>query len=116
MSDKYDEAIAYLTANPNRIEQVWNHPIDFEEEGGCLFMPCTRGYALYNGPPQKCGCLTQIRSDPTLRVVGRDSQIAAILTKEIRQDQAIPKRGQDIKISDLQHFATWQRRLDALLG
>ena len=115
MGVKYDDAIAYLTANPAKIEKAWNMPVMYEDSGGVLFMKCHRLPRSEDQNPLNCGCLTQIRLDRTARVIAADRCLAANLTAEIRADEKIPKRSEDIKICHLPTFARWQRRLDALL-
>ena len=35
--DKYDEAIEYLTTYPDRIQEAWENPEEYEGRGGELF-------------------------------------------------------------------------------
>jgi hypothetical protein len=98
MSDKYDLAIEFLTQNPDKIWDAWNHPA--VNEGGDLFMYAHRS----------TGCLTQIRRDPET-YSGTISQSAEILA-----DERIPKFPADITVESLPVFAEWQRRLDTELG
>jgi len=97
MTDKYDEAIAYLTARPDRIYYAWDHPY---EPMGALFRYAGEG----------CGCLTQIRSDPEMRAATPE------LTAAIRADKRIPLSPKDITVELLPIFAEWQRRIDKELG
>lgn len=105
--DKYDEAIAYLTEHPSKIQTAWNWPDDDlygdgEINGGCLFQIV--------GDYEECGCLTQIRLNP-YRIAP-----TAALTDAIRADERIPKSPEQITIADLPVFAEWQRRLDKELN
>ena len=108
MADKYDEAIAYLTANPDEIQAAWDGGYYRGEEtsvqAACLF-----NYAN-SADDLNCGCLTQIRSDPTRHAHTFD------LTREIRLDSRIPVCATDITVADLPVFAEWQRRLDKEIG
>ena len=40
MSDKYDDAVAYLTAHPDEISWAWGRPA--VHEAGCLFVFAAR--------------------------------------------------------------------------
>ena len=65
------------------------------------------------GVANVCGCITHIRNPHLNRIVFAYSEtLRDRLTKEIREDERIPTRGDLIKISDLPVFAEWQRRLD----
>lgn len=100
--DKYDLAVQYLKEHPEEIGKAWDQFAD--HEAGCLFLFCTKNGVRSWG--ERCGCLTQIRFDPSLIAFNRE------LTQEIRQDTRIPTRPEDIRIDDLPVFAEWQRRLD----
>ena len=94
MTDKYDEAIAILTEDPDQIQSAWvnwdGHP------AGCLF----------NIIPNGGVCLTEARAMPE-QLVGHP------LEDEIVNDLRIPEDPNDILVpSDLEVFAEWQRRLD----
>jgi hypothetical protein len=99
MPDKYDLAIEFLTQNPDKIWDAWNHPA--VNEGGCLFM-----YAHHS-----TGCLTQIRSAAEDYCGSPLPQIAEIIA-----DERIPERSANITVESLPVFAEWQRKLDAELG
>lgn len=102
--DKYDEAIEYLTTNPEEIENKWHNPSTMH---GCLFQFATpTGHAK-----GASGCLTLIRRDHDLRVLGRPD-----LTEAIRNDTRIPILSGDIRVEHLPVFAEWQRRLDKELN
>lgn len=121
MMDKYDDAVAHLTARPGQIEDAWNHP--YEHEAGCLFGYCCRSdewdpnivaKALGTDGFVTCGCLTQVRRSKTRSapyVAG-----TADLTREIQDDDRIPDAPSHISVEDLPVFAEWQRRLDKELG
>lgn len=102
--DKYDEAVEYLKANPDRIGAAWSLPSS--TQGGCLFK-----YANGIHGEADTGCLTMIRDEASLHVPGRPD-----LTQEIRNDPRIPEHKRLITVSDLPIFAEWQRRLDVELG
>jgi len=107
MPDKYDEAIAYLTDNPDQIQKAWNDPL--YEKGGCLFLNAGKDIIPHFTPRLGCGCLTQIRS-------GFYEAETEDLTREIRNDIRIPKHGKDITVDHLPVFAGWRRRIDKELG
>jgi hypothetical protein len=101
-TDKYDDAIAYLTNHSHEIQEAWlstNSHI-----AGCLFNFATQ--TGYYKAGCGCGCLTSIRRTEY------NSAATPELTKAIRADERIPKRFTDIKLSDLPVFAEWQRRID----
>jgi hypothetical protein len=106
--DRYDEAIAYLSQFEGeefkeRVYKAWNYPF---EDGGCLFAYCSddgedRAYKL-------CGCLTQVKCG---MYEAQDSD----LTIAIRNDARIPYEPEKIdEPADLEVFAEWQRKMDAL--
>lgn len=90
MKDKYDRAVEYLTQYPENISGAWG-------AGITLFQYC--------GDGQYFGCLTEVKS---LCFPAETEK----LTKAIRLDNRIPKKGCDIKPEHLHVFAEWQRRLD----
>ncbi len=102
--DKYDEAIAYLTEHPDEIRNAWGLGLTFREDADlCQEDP---GAALFNCTGDGYGCLTQVRAGvaaPTPE-----------LTAAIRADLRIPKRSDDITVDHLEHFAKWQRKIDAM--
>lgn len=99
--DKYDEAIAILTADPSLILSAWHDPAT--EPGGALFHYCTDD--INDG----CGCLTTVRS-------GRNRAKTKRLTVAIRADKRIPILSDGITVENLPVFAEWQRRLDKELN
>lgn len=105
--DEYDDAIAYLTANPSDIMNAWHNPSDVE--GGCLFRYTSgeRSGTYWGGTRPACGCLTQVAS-------GAFPSPNVQLTLEIRKDSRIPHMPEDITVDDLPVFAEWQRKLDAM--
>lgn len=105
MSDKYDHAIEYLTANPGEIRDAWADP--YVHEAGCLFVYAFRGDSKHI--PIDCGCLTLIK-------MGRNEAETPELTDAIMRDDRIPIRSEAITIESLPVFAEWQRIIDAELG
>ncbi len=101
--DKYDEAIAYLTANPEKIWDAWDKPIS--RDGGCLFDRCAK-----NVGDRSYGCLTQVRAGQ------RSGQRSGCFVDEIRADERIPISGESIRIKHFPVFAEWQRKIDKELG
>lgn len=99
MSDKYEDAIAYLTEHPNEIEDAWGNPS--WHVAGCLFVQC----GSFSAGGTRCGCLTQVRR-------GMYPAANTKLTNEIRADERIPLDGHEITVEHLPVFAEWQRRLD----
>jgi hypothetical protein len=108
MSDKYDEAIAFLTANPHKISECWMAPDNLL--AGELFQFVTPS-GLYDSNDymteqcRKPGCLSQIRADRGLAWTPE-------LTKEVKKDERIPADEYQIGVEHLPVFAEWQRRLD----
>lgn len=102
--DKYDEAIEYLTAHPEHIQQAWMNPCD-RERGGCLFQ-----FVAENGEYGTgwCGCLL------TVAALAQPA-CSEFLTEAIRADERIPIRQDRITVEHLPIFADWQRRIDAIL-
>jgi len=112
MRDKYAKAIKYLTAHPDELYVAWC-VADDRHPAGCLFQWAWRGDTNMGGVANVCGCITHIRNPHLNRIVFAYSEtLRDRLTKEIREDERIPTRGDLIKISDLPVFAEWQRRLD----
>lgn len=109
MADKYDQAIEYLTLCPDKIDEAWWEPNDYDDsevaQAHCLFQ--YTGERRQDG--QYCGCLTQIRLSPSVYPAPTDE-----LTNAIASDDRIPKCPTDITVADLPVFAEWQRRLDAM--
>jgi hypothetical protein len=102
--DKYDKAVAFLTANPYQIHTAWSSPE--KEPGGCLFNYVGHyGDAGFDG--SRIGCLTQIRG-------GILSAPTEELTMDIRRDPRIPSIATDIKAEHLPVLAEWQRKIDTL--
>jgi len=133
MNDKYDDAIAFLTENPEHIREAWGDPETNEEEGGILFGfvgPDWKDNSIsvrYEGEHGTCGCLQQIRK---CRVVDEyDSMEEALdadgsmvgsywprLWEKIAGDRRLPHDEHDITVEDLPVFAEWQREIDVLRG
>ena len=114
MSDIYDEAVAFLTENPDRIYDAWNDPCI--SEGGILFSHVRKPGESTEGVGV-CGCLTQIArgvSDDrwSITYVAQTKE----LTDAIRADIRIPVSPSYIMVDNLQVFAEWQRRIDKELG
>jgi hypothetical protein len=109
MTDRYDNAIKYLTNDPDAIQQAWNNPSN--SPGGCLFDYVSPDNNDTHRPTdgRACGCLTQIRSGTAYGTVAWWPSI----TNEIRRDTRIPDQS-DITIEDLPVFAEWQRAIDLL--
>jgi hypothetical protein len=109
MTDLYDDAIAYLTENPELIYHTWSNPSS--ATGGCLFgfvkPQGTRGW--YRPDGRHCGCLTQIRDPDMTRVSWWPA-----LTNSIRFDKRLPMNPNHITIEHLPAFADWQRIIDTL--
>ena len=108
--DKYDRAVAFLTENPEQIDDIWSNPTD--HEAGVLFQFCSKEGDLRGHSDtyeQSCGCLTEVAS-------GRWPAQNEKLRAEIMADDRIPKRASHITVSTLPVFAEWQRRLDKELN
>lgn len=117
MKDKYDEAIEYLTKNPDEINDAWNYAST--HKAGCLFMACSphisNGEIITLFPRREdrelCGCLTMVRKEGGSYHAWTDD-----LTASIRADDRIPQNSEEITLESLPVFAEWQRRLDKELN
>lgn len=111
MKDKYDEAVEFLTDYPDEIQYAWEHVKENLYEGGALFLWCNPNKSSNQKPnfqPGKlCGCLTQIRQDPTTWAAFTPG-----LTKKIQEDSRIPTDATQITVDKLPLFAAWQRFMD----
>lgn len=116
--DRYDEAIDYLVEYPDGIEAAWGqmdvteedddgNEYETENPAACLFA-VTGFVRCHDGSLNTCGCLTQV-VDRTFRAPTNE------LTDAIRADLRIPRDPEDISPEDLEVFAEWQRKLDAML-
>lgn len=105
MSDKYDDAIEYLTKHPDRIRECWRNPS--RTDAGCLFAFITPDgwHASVGG--KACGCPTLIRADATFSPAWTPE-----LTEIIRNDERIPKHEAHITVESLPAFAEIQRLAD----
>jgi hypothetical protein len=112
--DRYQQAVEYLTANPEYIDRAWAAPSTVE--GGCLFRFANKsgkGSGLLEFQTQdNCGCLTMIRSCHQEQSEAATPELTAL----IRADERIPKKSSGITPDHLPIFAGWQRRLDQELG
>jgi len=111
--DKYDEAIAYLTENPDEIKDAWGDPSN-SVPGSVLFGyvgPEWTDCSMSKDGIHRCGCLQQIRQDED----GEEfTSWWPEITRQIRQDRSIPKDHEEIGVGDLEAFAKWQRIVDDL--
>lgn len=122
--DKYDEAIAYLSENPEEISSAWNDPAGYEGQGGELFGFVGPDWAdnanavlsrdgLHVGT---CGCLQQIRKAKKEGSDGKSGQMEMSfwprLWDDIANDRRIPADSDKITVRDLPVFAEWQRHID----
>jgi hypothetical protein len=114
MPDKYDEAIAQLTAalpaHPKAIAYAWMDPD--EAVGGCLFNFTglnPKASTETGATGKSIGCLTMIRNRPDVY-----ESFDEALTKEIIADERIPLAQLTIELEHLPVFAEYQRKLDAL--
>lgn len=117
--DKYDEAIAYLTAHPEEIYSAWCDA--GETDGNHKGLPGVELFAMARRDGKDsyqngCGCLTMIRNSEFRQVVSADQEKSHRLTQAIRADHRLPCSGSLITPADLPVFAEWQRRLDRELN
>jgi hypothetical protein len=118
MSDKYDDAIAYLTEHPDEVENAWKRPYTYGPIGrtahvaGCLFQGVCRTAAEYYDVRNPMGCLTQLKMYPDNYKYACSPETR----EEIIKDPEIPARSGCFSLDDLQRFAYWQRRLDQELN
>jgi len=107
--DRYDHAVAYLTAAPHEICEAWSHPGTWAgrvaHPAGCLFRPAAETHKC----DPSVGCLTQIADGHRLAETSE-------ITTMIRADTRIPLSPESITVDDLPVFAEWQRRLDTYFG
>lgn len=109
--DAYQQAVEYLTANPNLIPRAWLH-------GGYLHADNNITIRSMAGPGailfqvtggKDCGCLTIVRGDNEYPAATKE------LTSAIRSDRRIPCDDYDITVDHLPIFASWQRHIDRVL-
>ena len=93
--DKYDQQIAELTENPEKILNHWMQP-----KGLFAYANDGKGYV------NNTGCLTMIRYSSAYNAQTEN------LTNAIRNDIRIPKDQMQITVDHLPVFAEWQRLLD----
>jgi hypothetical protein len=118
--DIYDRAIKAITKLPKKEQAVEIHK---QWTSGSALFKFVGGTVEFiegtNGETLQSGCLTMIRNCED----GSYYQYVAIinekfdkaLTKEIKEDERIPKRSELITVEDLPVFAEWQRRIDTLI-
>lgn len=98
--DKYDKAVAYLTAHPEEIFEAWNTAV--------LPKGRRRGWELFQplGLPGACGCATQVKYS---------GMVAATLhlTAAIRRTKWIPWP-EEIGVEHLERFGQIQRKVDEM--
>ena len=129
--DKYDDAIDYLTENPDMIHDAWGNPEEHEGQGGELFgfvgpdWKDNDNKVRYEGHHGTCGCLQQIRAakvvsdyDTMEEALRSDGQMVGSywprLWAKIAGDRRLPHEESDITVEDLPVFAEWQREIDIL--
>ena len=127
--DKYDDAIAYLTENPEDIHDAWSDPEEWEGRGGELFgfvgpdWKDNSNTVAYRGEVSgTCGCLQQIRAAYKSEKCGMyaldDTNMTLShwpdLWERIARDRRLPADSSDIGLEDLPVFAEWQRKLDVM--
>ena len=106
IEDKYDRAIEYLTAHPEKIPYAWANAPVHEDEADPDIRKVEDMRCLFAATAEGRGCLTQIRCG----LWGPTPEI----TWGIRADHRIPYDESKITVEDLPVFAEWQRRIDAL--
>ena len=109
------EAVEFLTENPEEILEVWGDPDGVgDEKGGVLFEFITRirnDDVLKVSDTEQYGCLTQIKSTH-IKPEGRVIRCIAFdykLTRAIAEDERLPITGKDIQVEHLLVFAQWQQ-------
>jgi hypothetical protein len=112
--DVYSKAIAFLTANPAKIPEIWDDPKSHWT--GVLFQAVTpNGLGQTNEDDIYCGDLCEIRSN---HAAGWTLE----LEEEIKKDIRIPKMYASnndiprIATETLEVFAEWQRKIDQVLN
>ncbi len=106
--DKYDRAIELLnrlddTNFRNVVSKAWG----LSENDDVVEIICLFQYCSNNNYASNIGCLTMIRKSGGMIVQDRPD-----LTKQIREDERIPKNCNEITKESLPVFAEWQRILD----
>jgi hypothetical protein len=103
--DKYDEAIAYLTAHPDRMSNAWVSPT--VPPAGCLFAYLTpTGLRAVRDDGMTCGCPTMVKARPN-RVAWTEE-----LTAKVKADNRIPSNKDDLTLDTLVALAAYQREAD----
>lgn len=125
--DAYDEAIKYLTDNPdpNCIYDAWNSPqMTF---GGCLFGYTGNSnsygtldrFVVTEGEARSVGCLTMAKNGhrfgPSIAVDVVDREAALALEVVLKADGMLPSDPHRITSEHLPTFARYQREIDLLL-
>lgn len=107
MSDKYDDAIEYLTEHPHEISFAWAH--SQSHHAGCLFQFVTPDGLPFGWAKESrglsCGCPVQIRGWDYVST-------SEHLTDLIREDNRIPSDEESITVESLPAFAEIQRLAD----
>jgi hypothetical protein len=101
----YDAQIAKLTKNPKLIPIEW-------QMGNGLFK------VIGNNQIDDChaGCLTTIRdADPSVMDKAYiNGEYDPVLTKQIRDDNRLPRYVRDITVEMLPVFKEWQEKIDKM--
>lgn len=103
----YDEAVEYLTRNPDEIMPAWFRPA-VHLAGRLFYFAGTHGRGQVRPDGQSCGCLTMIRGDNS--VAWTDA-----ITKAIRADDRLPERSCGFQPHHLPAFRDWQTYLDSAI-
>ena len=110
--DKYDEAIAYLTENPELMGKAWAVPYEDTApklaQAHCLFRIVDNSETFEQERGSECGCITQVKCG----AMAATSELA----KAIFNDNRIPSSWTEITVAHLPIFAEWQRRIDKELN
>ena len=111
--NEYDKQIAYLTKNPERINDEWMSSRSLFKFVGGGDSPLR---ILEGGETKRqMGCLTMIRKSPELCAAFIGKEPHEELTRQIAVDERIPKDVGSITVDDLPVFKEWQERVDEMI-
>lgn len=106
--DKYDEQIKKYKDIENPEQQRQQISNDWTKAMGLFQFVIDKRYKIEG--PNDYGCLTLIRAGEHFAYRGGNKDYE--LTRQIREDERIPKEHTDIDLDNVHIFAEWQRKLD----
>jgi len=109
MSDKYDDAIEYLTEHPSEIGKAWCSGGEYKARTLCH---CLFQYIPGDSSNVDMGCLTQVKNSPFDEKTYASGFSGGIWQDRIMVDPNIPKQVEEITVDMLPTFAEYQREMD----